>query len=433
MRAILSTLLFGIAILVAGRVAADEKPGPARSEPTSYSLPPEIIRESGTLLSSLRRHDLGAAEISLFRLRDLRTEAGIPNLAPVSAAFRGLFAEASAEAAPGLAIRIASTAIALSPDDPGLRWLLARTQMRAGIEGIGGAAGAALDAVHAYQRNPRALTILAANTSAYLLGALILVLVLGGLAFLARHGRLLAHDLGDLFPSAPATPFSAVEMAQSRKLQAIVGSGLTRMLAISLVGLLLLLPIVLGFGLVPSVVVWTLLVLPYLRRSESVAAAMGFILVASLPLLGALVLLPDRAAATDGPRMWSALEETAGEELLPLLAHRSVEHPNEPWAPAILARQEVRRSPLSPGPLLAASTRLQPFAGEPSGVVATDLANVLLRRTLASCRDGKPDPSLTAEAREAYQRALPLAPGSPAVLRGLALTAGLAGDRDALE
>lgn len=399
----------------------------------AYPLPAEIAREAGTLLSSLRRHDLGAAEISLSRLVDLRTEAGIRNLTPVSAAFRGTFPEATRDAAPGVAARLAAEAIRLAPDDPGLRWVQAGTELRRGFEGIGGAAGATIEALRAYGRHPRSLALLAGNAATYLLGALILVLLVASLAFLARHGRLLAHDLGDLFPSAPATPFSAVEMAQSRRLRTIVGSGLTRMLAVSLVGLLLLLPVVIGFGLVPSAVLWLLLVLPYLRRSEAFAASVGFIAVASLPLLGALVLLPARAASTDATRMWSALEEVAGEELLPTLARRAFERPEEPWAPVIQARLEVRRAPLAPGVLDSAASRLERVATEPSGVAATDLANVLLRRTLASCIEGKPDATLAAGARQAYERALRLAPGSPAVLKGLALSSGLLGERDAVD
>jgi hypothetical protein len=422
------SLVFLLGLLATDALAAEPQI-PAGSTLSAYSLPAPIAREAGTLLSSLRRHDLSAAEISLQRLTDLRTEAGIPNLTPIAAAFRDSFREAARDAPPAVAVRIAAAAVSLAPDDPGLRWTLARAELGLGVEGVGAASGVAIEALKSYQRHPRSLAILAANTTAYLLGSLVLVLLVVVLAFLVRHGRLLAHDLGDLFPSAPATPFSAVEMAQSRRFQAIVGSGLTRMLAQSLVGLLLLLPVVLGFGLVPSAVIWLLLVLPYVRRAEAVAAASAFLLVALLPLLGALVLLPARVAATDGARMWTALEETAGDDLLPTLSRRTMEHPDEPWAPIIQARMEVRRAPLSLGTLDAAASRIGPFVTEPSGVAATDLANIELRRALASCRDGRPGAAESATARQAFDRALRVAPGTPAVLRGLALSAGLLGDR----
>jgi len=421
-------------VLAFGLLAADaraaEPPAPGIA---SYSLPAPIAREAGTLLSALKRRDLAAVEVSLHHLTDLRTEAGIPNLTPVSAAFRDSFREASRDMPPGVAVRIATAAVSLAPDDPDLRWTLAGANLGLGFEGLGSASGVAIEALKAYPRHPRIVSILVANAAAYLMGALVLVLLVVVLAFLVRHGRLVAHDLGDLFPAAPATPFSAVEMAQSRRFQAIVGSGLTRILALSLVGLLLLLPVVLGFGLVPSAALWLLLALPYVRRAEAVAAAAAFMVVIILPALGSLVLLPDRVAATDGARMWSALEESAGEDLVPTLARRAIEHPDEPWAPIVQARLEVRRAPLSMGTLDAAASRLEPFATEPSGVAATDLANLQLRRALASCREGKPGPRESTDARLAFERALRVVPGTPAVLRGLALSAGLLGDRAAAD
>ncbi len=384
-------------------------------------------------MSSLQRRDMSAVELSLSRLEALKNEAGIINLGPIAAAFRGAFPDASANIPSGVATRIVAAAVRLAPDDPEMRILQARTEALRGFDGIGPAANALGEAFSAFGRHPRDISIHAANAATYLLGAIILVLLVSSLALLTRHGRLLAHDVGDLFPSAPATPFSALEMAQSRRFRAIVGSGLTRILGVSLVGLVLLLPIVMGFGLVPAAAVWMVLVLPYAGRSERVAIAAGFISVAILPLLGAMVLLPGRVASSDGALMWSSLKESVGDDQLPAFAHRSLEHPDEPWAPVILARMETRRAPMSPVALEAAAARLVPFATDQSGVVATDLANIRLRLALVSCHQGRPDTARASASLQAFERALRLAPGSTSVLRGLTLSEGLLGDRIGME
>ncbi len=430
MRAIIPTLAILTLLGAIPARAADAVPeAPLAS--SAYPLPPDIQHEAGTLLSAMRRHDMGAIELSLQRLTGMRLEAGISNLTAISAALSAGFADASQSATPAVAVRVATLATRIAPDVPEAWWLLSRTHLREGFSGLGAASGAAVEALSAYPRHPRILLLQAAGIASYLLGALILVLLVVSLAFLVRHGRLLAHDVGDLFPSAPATPFSAVEMAQSRRFQAIVGSGLTRVLALSLVGLLLLLPLVLGFGLVPSMAIWLLLVMPYLRRAETVTAALACIGIALLPFLAALVLLPGRAATTDGARMWAALEESPRQELVPVLARRTLEHPDEPWAPILQARMDVRGAPFSAGALEAAASRLERVAAEPSGVAATDLANVRLRLALESCREGRMEAARVSQARDAFERALRLAPGDPAVLRGLALTSGFANDREA--
>jgi hypothetical protein len=428
----MQALLPPLSLLVA--LLAWPAPGTATqalpAAPPPWDLPAPLAREAGSLLSALARQDTAAVELTLAHLVELRAEAGIPNLTPVAAAFRGAFPEATARTAPGEAVRLAQAAVALAPDDPGLRWLLARTQLRRGTDGLGAAAGAALDGLEAFTRHPRIFLVAVANGSLYLTAALIGVLIFVALALVARHGRLLAHDLGDLFPAAPATAFSTVEMARSRRLRAIVGSGLTRVLASSMAGLLLLLPPVLGFGLVPSLVLWIVLLLPYLRRAELALAAGGFAVLAILPLLASLVLLPGRAATSDGAVLWSALAEVPAEDLTARLARRAMEHPGEPWAPVLQARAEVRRAPLLAGALAIADERLRAVTPDPTGVVATDLANVRLRRALASCSDGRPDRNLARSAQEQFQQALRQAPGTAPVLRGLALSSGLADDRE---
>lgn len=395
-------------------------------------FPPTIAQQAYALTAALRRRDLDGAATAIQNLVRLRHVHEIQDLSPVAAAFLDRFDDAVVGATPDAAIRLATQGIEIAPGHPGLRFNLARVHFSRGFENIGPAWGAFSAGLTLLAENPRAALVRLGNTSFYLLWAFLFVAIIGTAGLVVRNGRALVHDVGDLFPSEPSTAFSAPDIARSRRLRRLIGSGLNRALALAILVLLLVLPITLGAGLLATMVLWLVVASLHARRSELVAVIVLMLVTGSIPLLGTAIRVPGNAEQEAGGALWTLLREHGSDAATTTLA----DHPeasNSPWIPVALALHEVQAGPMDTARLAKADEFLKSAGQDPAGAVALLSGNVALLRSLALCAGGAPDPAALEQARSSYERVLDAHPESMAALRGLAIVQGVTKARDSME
>lgn len=428
-------LVFGAVILACPAILGAE-PGTFGANGVHCPLPQVLERPVTHLLQALEGGDFAAARVSLGIVRDRARSLGIRNLFPLSAAVRLWLSGKGTSAPSSDRLEVLDGVIDLAPDDPWLRLHRARVVLGHGIGGISEAFLALGESFHAFQRNPAATLQTTGNVAFLLLLSLSGCLLLVSLGILLRHFPRLAHDVGDLFPRAPTSAFSLLEMARSRGLRFLVGSGANRVLSGSLLAVILVLPVVAGLGLIPTACLWTVLLAPYLRPAERVGAAFSLISIAGIPWLAAWALLPGRVLDKDGAALWTAFQGTPRPGAEERILRRGLERPEDPWAALVRSHLDARRSPLSVPVLQGNRTRLAAARPDSQGVIATEIGHTELRLSLAACGSGKPDREMAAQALSSYREALTQAPGRPEILEAMALASALledvTGTRDAL-
>ncbi|NOZ01623.1 MAG: hypothetical protein GXP54_07010 [Deltaproteobacteria bacterium] len=399
----------------------------------AVSIPEQIDLQSKRLMAAMRQGDLRSARSRVQYLVSLRVKAHIANLTPVAAAFLSRFRHLVAGESSDDAQVLAAMAVDLAPDYPAIYFNLADAYLDRGIRMIGPATGAFFQGLAAYSRYPRGLVTAIGNISFYAVFSIIMMVLMVSVILVFRHGRTLAHDISDLFPSAPAAAFSAPEVARSRSVRFIIQSGLTRTLAFFITFLVLVLPLAAGLGLLVVVLIWTMFIGVYVRRSELAAVIfvhLGIILI--LPL-GILTYMPLAMEQSQGPKLWACLREYCWSDQVEGLNRLLVSQPDDPWVNTALALHRVQGGLNDPRSLTLASHQLMGAQLDPKGSIATLRGNIQVLQALALCPHGKPDKGALVTARESFKSALRSVPDSPQALRGLSIADGILRDTKALE
>jgi len=421
-------LFFGAAFATATTRSDRESP---RWRLPSEELPPEFLDQARRLFNAVRIHEVPTIEAQIDTLVQMREAALIQNLTLVAGAFLARFRVEKAALDPSDAIRIASKAVAIAPDFPPLYFQVAQTVLQADPSAIGLAMRAVLDGIAAYRRHASGLVVLLGNAAFHLCVTVGFGVALLSLFLLLRHLRLLAHDIGDLFPAAPSAAFSASELADSRRARFITESGLNRVLSVVVTGLVLVFPLMLGFGLVPTGLFWLLATGAYLKRADVVIAAFALLLSGALWPLAIASNLPAVLESSDGPRIVRCTREVCHPDDAERLQDLLASDPSDPDIAIAAASDLVHRGPSNPSSLERASRILAAArADERTGVLAADVTLLL---ALASCADGEPDRARVLEARDGFRRVLATSPESVEALRGLAIAEALAANRPAME
>lgn len=397
------------------------------------SIPEQIEIHAHRLMASMRRGDLRSARLRIEHLLTLQKTAHITNLTPVAAAFLSRFDNIKVDEPTDEVYSLAALAVGLAPDYPQLWFNLSRAYMNHGVHLIGPATSALFQGLLAYPRYPRGLVTAIGNISFYLTFAILMMILAVSVILLARHGRTLAHDVGDLFPAAPAAAFSAPEVAHSQSIRYIIQSGLTRTLAFIVMFLVMMLPVAAGLGLIVVALIWTLFIGVYVRRSELTSVIFVHLGVFLVLPLSVLTHLPVELRRVEGPALWTCLKEYCWKDEEDKLNRILIKDPDDPWANAALALQEVHDRPGDPDSLRRAFRQMRAARLDPDGVVAILRGNVQVLHGLSLCRNGKPDTDSIAGARLSFETALRSVPNSPEAYRGLAMVEGLLGNRTALE
>jgi hypothetical protein len=400
-----------------------------------HSLPADFRPDVESLFAAARRHDLDTVSMVLDRLADHREARNIRNLSAVAVGVLPFLQAATSDQAK--APRTASLfrkVVSLAPDHPAVHFALARAWLARGFDGIGPATDALVGGMNAWIAHPPSVLRFAANAAFHLFGALVLAAFLAIALMLLRHRREVIHDVGDLFPSSAQEGFSASELARTRKTSSAVGRGLMRILTLAATGLLLVLPFLAGVGVLGTLLIWSLVILRYARRTEIAMTFLVIVTIGALPLIGTIALAPRQFDAAPGPAIFECLSEYGSDRSLATL-HRLVEErpKNAPVVRHALALHEIQAAPATLPAIALALDRLAPAGDDWTGQIQTFQGNLLLARALSSCTRGRPDAQALAQARGAFDAALKRWPSSPYALRGLSLVQGLSGDRSGRE
>ncbi|NOZ02811.1 MAG: protein kinase, partial [Deltaproteobacteria bacterium] len=394
-------------------------------------LPPGIENEARLLLASMSGGNLVDSALHLEKISQMRDARQIGNLTALAAVFLSRFDEATAEASPARAARLAGTALGLAPDYPDLYFKLASAQLRRGVAGFGAAASAFVRGLVTSSRYPRGVIVEAANGSFYLLLALLAVVFAVSLLLLAAHGSKLIHDVGDIFYAAPAGGSALAGRSESGR------SGLrrfaTRAPIALVVALALFFPFLAGLGLLTSMVLVLLAVGLYADRSEITAIVLALLSVFLLVPLGIATHLPLDTDASLGSTIWSCTQEYCPEDQTAVLDRAITANPDGTWTYVGLAYSRIHNAPSSPAALSAAIRYLEAATPDRQGTVDTFLGNVRVLHALASCPDGAPHTGSLAAAVESYEKATKGVHEPAEALRGLAVAQGLLGKRKAMK
>jgi len=397
------------------------------------ALPIRMEEPAQGLLEALRSGKATGVELQIDRLVTMRKAAQIGNLTPLAAIFVSKFDKATAEVTPIKAAKLASRAIGLAPDYPGLLFNLARAELRKGVTGFGPAVSAYVKGLAVSVRYPRGLLIWAANLSFYLsIGLLAMILTFSTL-LLVRHGSKLIHDIGDIFNAAPITKFFLQDMARSRDTGLSLGRQLARVFLGIVLVLAVLFPFFAGLGLLTSAVLGLVLASIYAGRSEIMAALLVLVAAFLMVPLGIVTNLPLKAEASLGSKIWACAREYCSSDQASVLERVAVESPEDTWTWVGLAYQKLHDAPGSAASLSTAATYLENAKPDKNGIVSSLLGNVLVLHSLASCPDGMPHAGNLATAAEHYESASRGVLSPKAALRGLAIAQGLLGKRTAMK
>jgi TM2 domain-containing membrane protein YozV len=428
------TMLLLRLFLLATVIAFPSASASAQDSPRQFDLPEEIRLDASALAAAMEMQDATAATSAITRLVAHRIEREIGNLTPVATLYLALHADATRTMPLQSAILLARHAVRLAPDFPPMHLHLAHMQLRNGVEGVGPAVGSLSDAISALLRSPRYAFHAGSNVAFYVFMALLLTVLLSAFLFLLRYGAELSHDIGDLFPTAPAGAFSATDLARSRRTRVLFGRGLNRALGFVIVVLALVLPFFAGIGVLGSAIVWLLLVVPYARRAELASVGLLLFAISLLPFMAGLVLLPGTFDSATGPRTWTCLHETCDTDSASRVGDRVNRLPDDPWGRVALALHSFQQAPGDIDALEGAEAQLVQSRLDRTGVVGTFLGNIRVNRALLDCADGTPNRVLLDGAVRSYSEVLDRNPSPPsATVRGLAIAQGLARDRSGME
>jgi len=206
--------------------------------------------------------------VDLGSLKGLKANTGVKNFTPIARALMRMALEMvgdpeNADMGP----KLAAHARILAPDIPST--YLVTAQLSSGVNGefsIGDALKAFSGSVFASWRHLPSILENASKIAFIWFLLTILVVALFSFSMLARYSRLLAHDIGHLFPA---------------------GATGAQMLILTL--LLLFIPFLLDMGVVLLFMVWWVFLWLYMNRSERAACIILLVIISSWPFAGMLL------------------------------------------------------------------------------------------------------------------------------------------------
>ncbi len=394
--------------------------------------PPEIQKQARVAISYIQGARFDAAEHAIRELAVLSRSVGIRNLTPVAASIITLVNAGAIDDSASMHRPLVESVIDLAPDYPGAWFLLARTRLGEGLDGFGPAFAAAFKGLSKLAHYPRVTAVYVANLLFYVQDVLVIIYIIGAFALLFRYASLFRHDFGDLFPRSASTHFTALDIRESRGgFRALFRVTSASVLTI-IVFVLLVAPVVLGFGLLVTAALWMFIAFPYAGRSERAVSILATVVISTLPLAGSVVALPETFEKSPGSMRWSCINEYCPTEWLTTIQG------------SLASSGSVAGNPVAPDTYIAAAAGGLQWAGESpdairgvrqtmeGGAAAMASAdgrvwhgNLLVLEALATCPEKRPDVSLLQDAVKSYETAGTLATPSEAVFRGLAVAHGL--------
>lgn len=315
------------------------------------------------------------ALLELEALREARMNAGFRNLPSVSLTLVLMSRELLQRSPPetSLAMQFLDAARAISPDVPELHGEQARVLYNT-------ESGSLTEAFHGYFKEflssleylPSSYGVILGGVSAFWLSGLLLMLVFT-LAVVIRYVKLFGHDVFHLLH------------VKLTKLQSTIFAAV-----------LLMVPLFLGWGLVPAVVLCWVAVWLYMGRTERVLAAMLLVFVAAWPVLQrATVNIARGVEGPEAPVFRCFYEECSGEDVAKLEAEASASNPSAEAA-YVMALVKYRAAWLDPELLPARhnwlATMISAFE-EPDPRLKLLLGNIALQIATNRCAMAKGDTS----------------------------------------
>ncbi|MFA6033238.1 MAG: tetratricopeptide repeat protein [Myxococcota bacterium] len=221
----------------------------------------DIHRHWEARREALDLHDVAKADAGLSRIATIRADNGLKNLFRISSALVSESRAAVKSRDYATAGSLAAMAAQLAPDLPSAHLQRATVTMSRNKTDFVSASRHIVSTFQSIARDPVSSTVLMANAALVAVFAAIAALMLFVITMLVRYLRLLIHDLSHLFPDG--SPFL------------LTG-------AISI--LVLFVPLILGFGLIPSILFWSAAIWLYASIREKVVLAAGCIVFSLLPL-----------------------------------------------------------------------------------------------------------------------------------------------------
>ncbi len=282
--------------------------GPILEMPLSDTTAPGLRKYWKRFVEHFDAGRIPEALVELEALREARMDAGFRNLPSVSMTLvlmsRELLQRSPPEAS--LAMQLLDAARSLSPDVPELHGEQARVLYETG-------SGSTTEAFHGYFKEflssleylPSSYGVILGSVSAVWLSGLLLMLVFS-LALLVRYLKLFGHDLFHLLH------------LRVTKLQSTLFAGL-----------LVMVPLFLGWGVVPTVVVCWVVLWFYMGRTERVLAAFLLVFVGAWPVLQrATVNIARGVEGPEAPVFRCFYEECSTEDLQRLDAESTASNPS---------------------------------------------------------------------------------------------------------
>ncbi|MBI2375218.1 MAG: hypothetical protein HYV07_14575 [Deltaproteobacteria bacterium] len=211
----------------------------------------------------LRKGDRVNADVELTNIIELGKSLRIRNFPLVSAAFMHEARAALTDpgSIPVSALVAAKAACQLSPDLADAHFLRARLLMTYSVREIPSAIGSALDGVRALFSAIRNRVALISTLAGVILSTLLATFLIYALVELFRNLRFMGHDLVRPLPEWVSDFQGALFLL-----------------------LALVAPFVLGFGIVPTLVVILVVLIPYQSKKEQIVSAVSAALLAMFPL-----------------------------------------------------------------------------------------------------------------------------------------------------
>jgi hypothetical protein len=421
-RTLATSVLLGTVILAVtfGRIPESFGQG-TKSEETD-----PILVETRQLAQALLRHDPMGAQVRLQALIDYRRSHFISNMSDVA----GVFLFALSKSASGLSadarLSLSQQAIMLAPDFPPLYFNLARAHLANDIWAIGAAFRALADGLKAYTRHLPAFFALMANTSIRLSTAFVLCFAMFSLFVFVRYVRLFAHDVRDVLPARDTALSSALLASTTQNVGGVVLSRFFDLIGFVAIGVLYFLPFLCGLGIVSTLLFSLLLIAPYMKRRELVASVIACVLVMAESPLAIVAEVPRSLSQSRAFLLWQCLHERCSEGDLARLPE------DDPMFNIASSLVSIQKSPDNEEVLATAFSKLG-LASKDDEISLGIVGNMGILLALLRCQEGKPDKEALQGATSAFDRILQKHPENEGALRGLAVSATLAGDQSRAE
>ncbi|MFH1532727.1 MAG: hypothetical protein ABIK09_18545 [Pseudomonadota bacterium] len=274
-RRILSLVVFSLVLAPSAPRAEEAKPG-APVEIVDVALRRSLDQPMFTELTTQWKrclHDYQSRKyadllVDLGNLKGLKASTGIRNLTPITRVLLRMALEMAEDPENAdMAPKLAAHARVLGPDIPSAYVVSAQLSSRSGGEfSLGNTLKAFSGSVIASSRHLPALLDGVSKIAFIWFLLSLLASALFSLSVLVRYSKLLAHDVGHLFPPGATGPQKLI-----------------------LILLLLFIPFLLDLGVVILFMVWWIFLWLYMNRNERAGAILLLVLMASWPFAGKLL------------------------------------------------------------------------------------------------------------------------------------------------